>query len=178
MADFEQRSSTRCVLLLAFVVILVSACSGDGRSPVAPTLPVSAPSPVATTQPTNPATANLVISFAPDPILGSRTPCTGAFWAGQTPTWSDIETLKETQGVGFTLKMLTYNFYNQEGVLILTTSFQDNHYFPPYDEHVEDGCMALRGSPSGSFEEILRGVDDNGHQLSFTSRVQLLPVKE
>ena len=160
---------------LAFAVVFASACSGDGRSPVAPTSPVSA---VAPTQPTNPATANLVLASVPDPILGSRTPCTGDFWRGQTPTWSNIEILKETQGVGFTLKTLTYNFYNQEGVLILSMTSQDNHYFPPYDEHIEDGCMALRGSPSGSFEEILKGVDDNGHQLSFTGGVQLLPVQE
>ena len=120
--------------------------------------------------------ANLAISFEPDPVPGSLTPCTGAFWRGQTPTWSDIETIKETQGVGFTLKVLTYNFYNQDGVLTSTITFQENHYFPPYDEHVEDGCIALGGSPSGSFEEILEGVDDNGNQLTFTGRLLLLPV--
>lgn len=166
----------RRVLLLGVVVAFMSACGGDGRSPVSPTSPTSPASPI---QPTNPATANLTISFQPDPVRGSLTPCTGAFWGGQTPTWSDIETLKETQGVGFTLKVLTYNFYDQNGTLILTTTFQDTHYFPPYDEHVEDGCMALKGSPRGSFEEILKGVDDNGHQLTFASgRLQLLPVHD
>lgn len=124
----------------------------------------------------NPGGAKLAFSFAPDPVPGSLTPCTGAFWAGQTPTWSDVETIKETQGVGFTLKVLTYNYYNQDGVLIRTISFQENHYFPPYDEHVEDGCVALGGSPSGSFEEILEGVDDNGNQLTFASQLRLLPV--
>ena len=126
--------------------------------------------------PDNPGRANLTSSFEPDPVPGSLTPCTGAFWRGQTPTWSNVETIKETQGVGFTLKVLTYNFYNQDGVLTSTITFQENHYFPPYDEHVEDGCIALGGSPSGSFEEILEGVDDNGNQLTFTGRLLLLPV--
>jgi len=124
----------------------------------------------------NPGGANLAISFEPDPVPGSLTPCTGAFWRGQTPTWSDIETIKETQGVGFTLRVLTYNYYNQDGGLASTISFQENHYFPPYDEHVEDGCVALGGSPSGSFEEILEGVDDNGNQLTFARQLRLLPV--
>ena len=124
----------------------------------------------------NPDGANLAISFEPDPVPGSLTPCTGAFWRGQTPTWSSVETIKETQGVGFTLKVLTYNYYNQDGVLTLTISFQGDHYFPPYDEHVEDACMALGGSPSGSFEEVLEGVDDNGNQLTFAGQVRLLPV--
>jgi hypothetical protein len=126
----------------------------------------------------NPGRANLAISFTPDPVSGSRTPCSGAFWRGQTPTWSDVETIKETQGVGFTLKGLTYNYYDQDGARVSTISFQDDHYFPPYDEHVEDGCVALGGAPSGTFEEILEGVDDNGNQLVFTARLRLLPVPD
>jgi hypothetical protein len=126
----------------------------------------------------NPGRANLAISFTPDPVSGSRTPCSGAFWRGQTPTWSDVETIKETQGVGFTLKGLTYNYYDQDEARVSTISFQDDHYFPPYDEHVEDGCVALGGAPSGTFEEILEGVDDNGNQLVFTARLRLLPVPD
>ena len=238
-------------LLLGLLVVLVSACSGNGRSPVSPTpaqptavLLIVGPSVVPTgssatyvvtgrgadgTPITNltpvtwttdnpsvatiadrgrltaqgPGTATitatlegrsatrfvrvavhsdntggakLVFSYEPDPVPGSRTPCSGAYWRGQTPTWSNVETIKETQGVGFTLKELTYNFYNQDGVLTSTISFPENHYFPPYDEHVEDGCMALGGSPSGSFEEILEGVDDNGNRLTFVGQLRLVPV--
>jgi hypothetical protein len=126
----------------------------------------------------NSGSTNLLISYEPDPTPGSLTPCTSAFWLGQTPTWSNVETIKETRGVGFTLKRLTYNYYNHAGVLISTLSFQDNHYFPPYDEHVEDGCVALGGSSSGSFEEILEGTDDNGNQLTFAKKVRLLPVED
>ena len=124
----------------------------------------------------NPRGASLEISFEPDPLLGSLTPCAGSFWRGQTPSWNDIETVKETHGVGFTLKKLTYNFYNQDGVPTLSMAFPDNHYFPPYSEHVEDGCLALGWAPSGLFEEILEGVDDNGNQLTFGKRLRLLPV--
>jgi hypothetical protein len=95
---------------------------------------------------------------------------------GQTPTWSMTVSLTETQGVGFTLKELTYRYYNQNQQLLFSISFQDDHYFPPDDEHVEPGCVALRGSPSGAFEEILEGIDDHGNRLTFTGQVQLLPV--
>jgi hypothetical protein len=168
----------RGLLPWSLLVVLVPACSESVSSPVSPTtaqptvasLTVVGPSVVVM------GSANLAISYEPDPVPGSLTPCTGAFWRGQTPTWSNVETIKETQGVGFTLKVLTYNFYNQDGVLTLTGRFQENHYFPPYDEHVEDGCMALGGSPSGSFEEIVEGVDDNGNQLKFVRKLRLLPV--
>ena len=88
------------------------------------------------------------------------------------------ESIKETQGVGFTLKLLTYRYYNQFGVQVFAINFPDDHYFPPYDEHIEPGCVALQRFPSGTFEEILEGVDDNGNQLTFTAQVQLLPVAE
>jgi hypothetical protein len=120
--------------------------------------------------------AKLAISYEPDPVPGSPALCGGAFWGTQTPTWSTLSIIKETQGVGFTLRSLTYNYYNEERRLTLTITFPENHYFPPYDEHVEDGCVALGGSPSGFFEEILQGVDDNGNELTFAGQLRLLPV--
>lgn len=124
----------------------------------------------------NPSGANLEITFSPDPVHGSPSPCGGAFWGSQTPTWSMDESIKETRGVGFTLTELTYRYLNERGELILELHFPENHRFPPYDEHVEDGCVALNGSPSGSFEQILLGIDENGNQLTFAGKVQLLPV--
>ena len=120
--------------------------------------------------------ANVEIIFEPDPVPGSMEPCSGAFWGGQTPTWRTLETSRETQGVGFTLNALTYTFYNKDGAVTRRTTFTLRDYFPPNSEEVEDGCMALDGSPSGSFEEILEGIDDNGNNLKFARRLQLLPV--
>ena len=73
----------------------------------------------------NPGGANLVISFRPDPVPGSLAPCTGAFWAGQTPSWSMDEVFNETQGVGFTVKLEILNLYNQDGALIYHFSFPE-----------------------------------------------------
>ena len=124
----------------------------------------------------NPGGANLVISFRPDPVPGSLAPCTGAFWAGQTPSWSMDEVFNETQGVGFTVKLEILNLYNQDGALIYHFSFPEDYYFPPSSEFVEDGCATLGGAPSGFLEEIEDGVDDRGNRLTFASRVRLLPV--
>ncbi len=124
----------------------------------------------------NPGGANLAFSYEPDPVPGSPAQCGGAFWGTQTPTWNTFGIIKETQGVGFTLKSLTYNYYNEERQLTLTITFPENHYFPPYDEHAEDGCVALGGFPSGFFEEILQGVDDKGNELTFAGQLRLLPV--
>ena len=120
--------------------------------------------------------ANITISFEPEPVPGSNVPCEGAFWGGQTPTWRTIETTRETQGVGVTLTKLIYSYYNKDGALTRTIAFPLQDYMPPYSEEVEDDCVALAGSPSGVFEEILEGIDDNGNQLRFVRQLQLLPV--
>ena len=124
----------------------------------------------------DPGGANLVISYDPDPAVGSSAVCGGAFWGSQAPTWRLFEIIRETRGVGFTLRQLTFNYYDAEGQQTLTVSFTENHYFPPYDEHAEDGCVALNGARSGTFEEILEGIDDKGNTLTFVGRVRLLPV--
>lgn len=124
----------------------------------------------------NPGRANLIITAEPDPAPGSMTICGGAFWGNQTPTWSTLEVIRETQGVGFTLELLTYNYYDQNGLLTRTISIRENHYFPPYDEHIEDGCVALGGARSGTFESIMEGVDDKRNKLTFAGRVRLSPV--
>jgi Bacterial Ig-like domain (group 2) len=127
--------------------------------------------------PSRPFPARMVISFRPDPVPGSLTPCTGAFWRGQTPTWSSDEVFNETHGVGFTLEVETLNFYNQDGLRIGGNNFREDYYFPPNSEFIEDGCMALGGSPNGFFDTVLDGVDDNGNHLTFASRrLRLLPV--
>jgi hypothetical protein len=166
------RSRLACSLL----VTLVPACDGSSHSPVSPTTatPLEVLQPPVNSR--NPNAANLSITFTPDPVAGSPLLCGGAFWGAQTPTWSMTESITETQGVGFTLKLLTYRYYNQHGALVFAINFPDNHYFPPYDEHVEPGCVALQGFPSGAFEEIVEGVDDNGNQLTFAGQVKLLPV--
>ncbi len=166
----------RRLLACSVLGLIVPACDGIDRSPSSPTTaaPLEVLQPPVNSR--NPNAANLSITFTPDPIPGSQLTCGGTFWGTQTPTWSMGESIKETQGVGFTLKRLTYRYYNQNQELLFAISFQDDHYFSPYDDHVEPGCVALRGSPSGAFEEILEGIDDRGNRLTFTGQVQLLPV--
>ncbi len=117
--------------------------------------------------------AKLVISFRPDPVPASLTPCTGPFKT--TPSWSSDEIITEMQGVGFTVTVETLNLYNENG-LYQTWRFPEDYYFSPNSQFVEDGCTTPGGAPSGFAEEILEGIDDLGHRLTFSSRVRLLPV--
>lgn len=124
-----------------------------------------------------PGSANLVISFRPDPVPGSLGPCLDR--EKQAPNWSYIEVFTETQGVGFTWQLETLNLYTEDGLLQTETS-RATFYSPPNSEFVEDlfgpTCTTLGGSPSGFVEEIVDGVDDRGNQLTFRSRLRLLPV--
>jgi len=118
-------------------------------------------------------TASLSISFRPDPLVASRTPCTGPFRT--TPSWSSDEIIAETGGVGFRVLRETLNLYSDTS-LYQNWFFPEQYYFAPHSSFVEDGCTTLGGAPSGYLEEILEGVDDNGHQLTFAVRVRLPPL--
>jgi len=120
-----------------------------------------------------PARANLMISYSPDPVPGSLAPCTGP----GTPTWSYSLVITETQGVGFNLKVFTWNLHDEDGRQIYSEGIPEEEYFAPNSVFVEEVCTSLAGRPNGSTEDILGGVDDNGHPLTFASnRLRFLPV--
>lgn len=121
-------------------------------------------------------TANLVMSFRPDPVTGSLTDCMGA-----VPSWHFAIVFHETHGVGFSIKAEVSNWYDESGQLSRTrTAIGHEHYLPANSELVEETCTDLEAdlweSPSGFFEAVLHGVDDKGNELTFRKRVRLLPV--
>ena len=85
--------------------------------------------------------------------------------------------ITETSGVGFTLQVGTWNLYDERGQQIFGGGDPEDEYFAPHSVFVEEICTSLEGRPSGSTEDVLEGVDDNGHHLTFTSsRLRFLPV--
>jgi len=121
-----------------------------------------------------PARANLVISYRPDPVQGSVTGCPNP--DPGTPTWSYSLVITETGGVGFNLKTYTWNLYNESGSFFYGGPEDEEQYFAPDSVFVEEVCHSLLGVPSGTTEDIMDGVDDNGNQLRFSNRLRLLPV--
>jgi hypothetical protein len=118
-----------------------------------------------------PASANMVISYDPDPVPGSLTPCGDKDF---TPAWRFSLVISESQGVGFTLEGYTWNLYDEYGRLLYGGRDPEDDYFPPYSKFVEEVCTSLARRPSGSAEDIMDGVDDNGHHLMFSNRVRFL----
>jgi hypothetical protein len=121
-----------------------------------------------------PASANIVVTYAPSPAVGSLSRCPEP--DNRTPTWRYTMTVRETGGVGFTLKTWTWNLYNEAGTQVFGGPVHENEYIPPFSVEEEEICHSLLGQPSGSTLDIIEGVDDNGHQLKFTSQARLLPV--
>jgi Bacterial Ig-like domain (group 2) len=119
-----------------------------------------------------PASANMVISYDPDPVPGSLTPCGDRL----TPAWRYSLVITETRGVGFTLEGYTWNLYDENGRQIYGGRDPEDDYFAPNSVFVEEVCTSLAGRPSGSSEDIMDGVDDNGNHLTFSSRLRFLPV--
>jgi hypothetical protein len=119
-----------------------------------------------------PASANLVISYDPDPVPGSLTHCGDRL----TPAWRYSLVITETRGVGFTLEGYTWNLYDENGRQIYGGRDPEDDYFAPNSVFVEEVCTSLAGRPGGSAEDIMDGVDDNGNHLTFSSRLQFLPV--
>jgi len=122
------------------------------------------------------ATANLAISFLPDPVPGSLTPLRGPLCMGAVPSWNFTEVFNETHGVGFTVKAEVVNLFREDGLLLRTSTIPEEYYFPPNSEFVEDVCTDLEESTSGFFEDVVHGIDDRGTELTFRRRVRLLPV--
>lgn len=116
--------------------------------------------------------ANLTIAFNPDPVPASRVPCGSPT---DLPTWDFEAVYKETQGVGFTVKLEIVNLYT-DAELYGTEIYKYDYYFAPGSQFREEDCTNLGGAPSGFMEDIVQGVDDNGNRLSFRTRVRLLPL--
>jgi hypothetical protein len=124
----------------------------------------------------SPAKANLVLSYAPDPVPGSPTPCPG-FRDG--PSWRYVPAIAETGGVGFNLTVFIWNLYDEGGSLTFFENEPAEEYFAANSVVVgEEVCISgsIGGRPNGAVEDILNGVDDNGNQVTFARRRQLLPV--
>lgn len=123
----------------------------------------------------NPGGANLVLSFKPDPVPGSPSPCPGVSLPG-TPTWSFAAVTTETQGVGFSLKVESLYLYDETGQVVFADSGPDEDYLAGDSFVSHDICLSLLGQPSGFLAVIFEGVDDNGNQVTFAShRLRLLP---
>jgi hypothetical protein len=124
----------------------------------------------------NPGGANLVLSFRPDPVPGSPSPCPGTSLP-RTPTWSFTAVTTETQGVGFSLKAEGLSLYDEAGQFFFGDMGPDEDYLPGRSSVSNEICLSLLGQPSGFFTVVFEGVDDHGNQVTFAShRVRLLPV--
>ena len=121
-----------------------------------------------------PARANIVISYAPDPAAGSLSPC--SVYDRGTPAWRYSMRIAETEGVGFTMKVAPGPVRRGRTTHLRRWRDGDECFAPtPCSSKT---CLNLFGRPSGGIEDTLKGIDDNGNELTVTNRLIFSPVAD
>jgi hypothetical protein len=120
-------------------------------------------------------TANLNLSYTPNPAPISNLSCVGI-----SPSWRYKATLAETAGIGITINNFTWDFYDSNGTFLnrqtntqsdFSNLFTGSSHIPSSGTASANLCANLGGrNTGGSVVMTFNGTDDNGNTVSVFER--------